>query len=286
MRPVTPASRANRGVAGVAIAATFALTGATAATADQASQADSAQAATVIAPDAAPVVTIPAAKADATPAFGAVAVVEPTALTATAPAPVVEETGGDNDTEHTAEPSADASENTPEPTSSPSASETPSTRATSSADDTQSTAEASPSTTAAKKKRTERTESATSEAPKETSSPRSVAAGGSIVSTARNGIGVPYVMGGTSPSGWDCSGFVQWVFKQHGISLPRTAGAQVASATRISASEARPGDLVYHPGHVGIYVGNGRMIDAGNRRVDTTERNLYSANWTYYRVTR
>lgn len=108
--------------------------------------------------------------------------------------------------------------------------------------------------------------------------------GGSVVATARNGIGTPYVFGGTSTSGWDCSGFVQWVYGQHGVSLPRGAADQANAGTRISKSEAKPGDLVYTPGHIGIYAGGDMMIDAGNQRVGTSERHIYSGNWEYIRI--
>ncbi|WP_058234784.1 C40 family peptidase [Devriesea agamarum] len=113
-----------------------------------------------------------------------------------------------------------------------------------------------------------------------------VVAGSSIISTARNGIGVRYVWGGSSTSGWDCSGFTAWVYAQHGISLPHSASAQAAMGRHISKSEARPGDLVYKPGHIGIYAGNGMIIDAGNSIKDTSERKLWSGNWSYIRIGR
>ena len=116
------------------------------------------------------------------------------------------------------------------------------------------------------------------------SAPASTGKGDSILATARNGIGVPYVYGGTSTSGWDCSGFVQWVYGQHGIDLPRGAADQAAAGTAIPRSEAQPGDLVYKPGHIGIYAGGNKFVDAGNSRVDTSERNIYSGNWTFIRV--
>ena len=90
--------------------------------------------------------------------------------------------------------------------------------------------------------------------------------------------------GGTSTSGWDCSGFVQWVYAQHGINLPRGAAGQAAAGTVIPRSEAKPGDLVYKPGHIGIYAGGNKFVDAGNSRVDTSERNIYSGSWTFIRV--
>lgn len=124
-----------------------------------------------------------------------------------------------------------------------------------------------------------------SEPKEEKSAPApSASKGSSILATARSGIGTPYVFGGTSPSGWDCSGFVQWVYAQHGIDLPRGANAQGASGTVIPRSEARPGDLVFKPGHIGIYAGGNNFVDAGNSRVDTTERNIYSGSWTFVRI--
>lgn len=83
-----------------------------------------------------------------------------------------------------------------------------------------------------------------------------------VVSIAQHYLGVPYVWGGTSPSGFDCSGLVQYVFNQIGIHLPRTSYAQGAAGQRIPASAAQPGDLVYYGGHIGIYVGGGKMIHA------------------------
>lgn len=88
------------------------------------------------------------------------------------------------------------------------------------------------------------------------------AAGSSVVAIASQYLGTPYVYGGSSPSGFDCSGLVQFVYKQAGISLPRTSWAQGAAGTHVSAAEAQPGDLVYYGHHVGIYAGNGMMIHA------------------------
>ena len=77
---------------------------------------------------------------------------------------------------------------------------------------------------------------------------------------------------------------MQWVYAQHGVSLPRGADAQAASGTTIPRSEARPGDLVWKPGHIGIYAGGNQFVDAGNSRVDTSERNIYSGSWTFIRI--
>lgn len=88
------------------------------------------------------------------------------------------------------------------------------------------------------------------------------AAGSSLAAIAYTGIGHPYVWGGTTPAGWDCSGFTQWVYAQAGISIPRVQAWSIMKPT----STPVPGDLVVQNGgaHVGIYVGNGMMISALN----------------------
>jgi peptidoglycan DL-endopeptidase CwlO len=77
-------------------------------------------------------------------------------------------------------------------------------------------------------------------------------------------LGVPYVWGGASPSGFDCSGLVMYVYAQLGISLPHYTVAQWNATLPISQSEMAPGDLVFFDGlgHVGIYIGNGEFVDA------------------------
>jgi cell wall-associated NlpC family hydrolase len=86
-----------------------------------------------------------------------------------------------------------------------------------------------------------------------------------IVRFARRYIGVRYVYGGTSPSsGFDCSGFTRFVYAHFGIALPHYSGAQFDMGRRISERGLRPGDLVFFDGlgHVGIYIGAGRFINA------------------------
>lgn len=89
--------------------------------------------------------------------------------------------------------------------------------------------------------------------------------GQAVVDYACQFIGNPYVWGGTSlTNGADCSGFVQAVFANFGISLPRTSAAQRGAGVGVSYSEAVPGDLILYEGHVGIYMGNGQIINAMN----------------------
>ena len=77
--------------------------------------------------------------------------------------------------------------------------------------------------------------------------------------------GYPYVAGGNTPAGWDCSGFVQYVFSQFGISLPRTSGAQATVGTPIaSLADAKPGDILANGTHAAIYIGNGQVMNAMN----------------------
>ncbi|MDR1033373.1 MAG: C40 family peptidase [Bifidobacteriaceae bacterium] len=82
-------------------------------------------------------------------------------------------------------------------------------------------------------------------------------------------VGAPYVAGGNTPAGWDCSGFVQWVYAQAGRSVPRGPGEQMYAGRQISPDEAVPGDIVAHGGHSGIYVGNGQMVNAMNPSMGT-----------------
>ncbi|MGF6833023.1 cell wall-associated NlpC family hydrolase [Paenarthrobacter sp. TE4293] len=90
--------------------------------------------------------------------------------------------------------------------------------------------------------------------------------GDAVVAAAKKYIGVPYVWGGTNPAvGMDCSGFVQRVFKDLGVELPRVVSDQMRKGTPVaSLAEARPGDLLVSYGgeHISIYLGNGKAIDA------------------------
>ena len=84
------------------------------------------------------------------------------------------------------------------------------------------------------------------------------------VKLARTQLGVPYSYGGASPSGFDCSGLVMWVYGRLGVPLPHNAAALYDVGRPVSDAQLRPGDLVFFSGlgHVGLYVGDGRMIHA------------------------
>lgn len=119
--------------------------------------------------------------------------------------------------------------------------------------------------------------------------------GEAIVAEGKKYLGVPYVYGGTSPSGFDCSGFVYYVYKQCGYSITRTATAQNSDGYYISRSELQPGDIVifYNSamtaiGHAGIYVGDGQFIHAssGSGKVVISSLSSTYYNTHYYSARR
>lgn len=92
-------------------------------------------------------------------------------------------------------------------------------------------------------------------------------AGSSVVDFATQFVGNPYVWGGTSlTNGADCSGFVQSVYANFGVSLPRTSYEQQNAGTEVSYADAQPGDLICYGGHVAIYMGGGKIVHASNSR--------------------
>src|ERR1700730_7315332 len=105
-----------------------------------------------------------------------------------------------------------------------------------------------------------------------------------VVSYAETEIGVPYQWGGTTPSGFDCSGFTSYVYKHFNIQLQRTAASQYGEGQAVSRSELIPGDLVFFttytsgPSHVGIYVGDNNFVAASSSGVK-----IDSLNNSYYK---
>ena len=114
--------------------------------------------------------------------------------------------------------------------------------------------------------------------------------GGAIVALAQKYLGTPYVSGGASPAGFDCSGFVYYVLKTLGYDANRTPAAQYYHGTYVSKANLQPGDLVFFNttgsgiGHVGIYVGDGQFIHAPNSRSVVSYSSLTSGYWAncYY----
>ncbi|MFB4163830.1 peptidoglycan-binding protein [Alteribacillus sp. JSM 102045] len=104
-----------------------------------------------------------------------------------------------------------------------------------------------------------------------------------LVSNARNYIGSPYAWGGTSPSGFDCSGYLQFVFNKAGKSIPRTVASIYSASTKVSSPSV--GDLVFFetytsgPSHAGIYLGGGQFIHAGSS-TGVTVSNMNTSYWS------
>lgn len=106
-----------------------------------------------------------------------------------------------------------------------------------------------------------------------------------VLKTAKDNLGVPYLWGGTSPAGFDCSGFTSYVLLKNGITVPRSAALQYDSGIAVSKSNLKPGDLVFFttykpgPSHVGIYLGNNQFIHASSGAGKITISDL---NNTYF----
>jgi cell wall-associated NlpC family hydrolase len=109
--------------------------------------------------------------------------------------------------------------------------------------------------------------------------------GRSVVGIARSHLGAPYRWGGSSPKGFDCSGFVRYVYAQVGVSLPHNAAEQYRHGAPVSRDQLEPGDLVFFDRlrHNGIYIGHGRFIHAGRTgkrvSISTLDEEWYAARW-------
>lgn len=115
----------------------------------------------------------------------------------------------------------------------------------------------------------------------------SSATGAQILAKATEYLGTPYVYGGASPSGFDCSGFVYYVYGTFGISVGRTPDAQHSAGTTVDKANLQPGDIVlfantYSSGisHSGIYAGNGQFIHSPNSRSTVSYSDLTSGYWS------
>jgi cell wall-associated NlpC family hydrolase len=109
-------------------------------------------------------------------------------------------------------------------------------------------------------------------------------AGSAVLQIAARYVGTPYLYGGNTPAGFDCSGFVQYVYAQLGISLPRTTSGDRYAGTVVSAADALPGDLIWTPGHVAIYAGDGMEIDSPRPGKTVQFRAVWQSNPIYIRV--
>lgn len=150
----------------------------------------------------------------------------------------------------------------------------------------QSTSRKTSSTKSTKKTTT--SQSKTQNTTSETTSVPASSNGSAIVATAKKYLGYKYVYGGSSPStGFDCSGFTSYVFKQHGITLNRTSAGQYSNGVAVSRSNLQPGDLVMFGKssitHVAIYIGGGQIIHASTPstgvRIDSLSTGYYNNNY-------
>lgn len=113
--------------------------------------------------------------------------------------------------------------------------------------------------------------------------PQSVS-GNAVLEIAARYVGTPYLSGGTSPEGFDCSGFVGYVYAQLGISLPRTSSAMKGAGTVVSRADALPGDLIWSPGHISIYAGGNDQIDSPSPGKTVQFRDIYQSSPVFIRI--
>ena len=97
-------------------------------------------------------------------------------------------------------------------------------------------------------------------------------------------IGTPYVYGGATPAGFDCSGFVMYVYAQFGVSMPHSSAGQGAMGTRISEADAQPGDLVSMDGHDGFYAGNGMILHAPYEGASVRVQPIWTSDYYIVRI--
>lgn len=120
-----------------------------------------------------------------------------------------------------------------------------------------------------------------------TSTTTGSATGQAVASYALQFVGYPYVYGGSTPSGWDCSGFVMYVYAQFGVSLPHSSGSMMSVGTAVaSLAEAQPGDILANSTHAAIYIGNGMVVNALNPSSGTQTTSVSYAFSSSYAIRR
>ncbi|MBO5478349.1 MAG: C40 family peptidase [Clostridia bacterium] len=126
-----------------------------------------------------------------------------------------------------------------------------------------------------------------------TTTSQSSSKGSQIVALAKKYLGCKYVYGGATPSGFDCSGFTMYLYKQFGVSLPHSATAQSSKGTKVAKSNLQPGDIVFFTnfrtnkgiGHCGIYIGNNQFIHASTEKTGVITSSLSSGSYQKRYVT-
>ncbi|MDR2255232.1 MAG: C40 family peptidase [Arthrobacter sp.] len=197
--------------------------------------------------------TMPLVKVKAAPAAEVAAAPAASAVTLTADAPAAQTQAATTSTSTASSSSSSASSSTSSSSSSKAASSSSSSSASSSK--------------AASSSSTSSDDDATSSNPK----------GSSVAATAASYVGAPYVLGGNTPAGWDCSGFVRYVYAQHGMKISaRTARGIWTGGQFVKTNNPKPGDIIIQRGgaHIAIYLGGGKYIGAQNPTSGTAFRNL------------
>ncbi|WP_315095692.1 NlpC/P60 family protein [uncultured Cellulomonas sp.] len=125
---------------------------------------------------------------------------------------------------------------------------------------------------------------ATAAAPVATSAVPQSVSGNAVLEIAARYVGTPYLSGGTTPIGFDCSGFTSYVYAQLGITLPRTSSGQKAAGTIVSRADAQPGDLIWSPGHISIYAGGNDQIDSPRPGKTIQFRAIWQSSPVFIRI--